>query len=199
MSRAPRVAGIVLAAGSSSRMGRPKQQLPLRGKTLLECVVDSSLAAPLYKVVVVLGHHAEEIRPLLTGRDVDVVLNADYASGQSSSIRAGLDAVRNEVDAVLFLLGDQPLVTAQTIRALLDAYQKHPGPIVLPLFEGRRGNPVLFDRQTFSRIDSLTGDTGARVLFQEYAGEIVEVPLLDPSIHFDIDTEQDYRILRKME
>jgi molybdenum cofactor cytidylyltransferase len=71
--------------------------------------------------------------------------------------------------------------------------------IVMPLFDGRRGNPVLFDRQTFDRIDCLSGDTGARVLFQEYAEHIVEVPLQDPSVHFDVDTEQDYRTLKKME
>lgn len=199
MSRLPRVAGIVLAAGSSSRMGRPKQLLPFRGHSLLECIVDSALNSSLCKVVVVLGHRVDELRPLLANRDVTVVVNDDYQRGQSSSIQAGLRAVREDVDAALFLLGDQPLITPETIDSILDAYANSPGPIVMPLFDGRRGNPVLFDRQTFDRIERLSGDTGARVLFQEYAERIVEVPLQDPSVHFDIDTEQDYRALKKME
>jgi molybdenum cofactor cytidylyltransferase len=180
-------------------MGRSKQLLPFRGSTVIECIVDSALKASLHKVVVVLGHKAEELRPLLTGHDVMVIHNSDYKRGQSSSIQAGLDAVREEVDAVLFLLGDQPLITPETIDSLLSAYASSPSPIVMPLFKGRRGNPVLFDRQTFERIDALTGDTGARVIFQEYADQIVEVPFHDSSVHFDIDTEQDYKALKKME
>ena len=199
MSRLPQVAGIVLAAGSSSRMGRPKQLLPFRGQTVLECIIDSALNSSLSKVVVVLGHRADELRPLLAKRDVTVVLNSDYKSGQSASIQAGLDAVRQDVDAALFLLGDQPLITPETINTILSVYANSPGPIVMPLFNGKRGNPVLFDRQTFGRIDALSGDTGARVLFQEYTDQIVEVPLHDPSVHFDIDTEQDYHLLKKME
>ncbi|MBE0577081.1 MAG: molybdenum cofactor cytidylyltransferase [Desulfuromonadales bacterium] len=199
MSCIPRVAGIILAAGSSSRMGRPKQLLPFRGHTLLECIVDTALNSSLSKVVVVLGHRADELRPLLAGRDVTVVLNDDYQRGQSSSIQAGLRTVREDVDAALFLLGDQPLVTPETIDSILSAYAVSQGLIVMPVFDGRRGNPVLFDRQTFDDIDSLTGDTGARLLFQDYANHIVEVPLHDPSVHFDVDTEQDFKVLKKME
>ena len=199
MSHLPKVAGIVLAAGSSSRMGRPKQLLPFRGQTVIECIVDSALKSSLYKVIVVLGHRADELRPLLTGHEVTVILNPDYKRGQSSSIQAGLQAVREEVDAVLFLLGDQPLITPETIDSILSAYESSSGPIVMPLFEGRRGNPVLFDRQTFERIESLSGDSGARALFLEYADQIVEVPFQDSSVHFDVDTEQDYRALKKME
>jgi molybdenum cofactor cytidylyltransferase len=180
-------------------MGRPKQLLPFRGSTVIECIVDSALKTSLSKVVVVLGHRADELRPLLEKRDVTVVINPEYKRGQSSSIQVGLDAVRQDVDAVLFLLGDQPLITPETIDCLISAYASSSGPIVMPLFNGKRGNPVLFDRQTFERIDALKGDTGARVLFQEYAEQIVEVPFHDPSVRFDIDTEQDYLLLKKME
>jgi molybdenum cofactor cytidylyltransferase len=199
MIRAPRVAGIILAAGSSSRMGRPKQLLPLRGQTIIECVVDSALASPLDKVVVVLGHRAEKLIPLLREREVTVVINAEYQSGQSSSLQAGLRVVGDDFDAALFLLADQPLITPSIISSILTAYANNPSPIVLPLFDGKRGNPVLFDRQTFDFIDSLSGDTGGRVLFQKYAGQILEVPVQDIAIHFDIDTEKDYSALRKME
>lgn len=199
MTTMPKVAGIVLAAGESSRMGRTKQLLPFRGKTILECVVDSALASSLDRVVVVLGHHADEIAPLMKGRDVTVVLNPCYAAGQSSSLRAGLRALDAEVDAVLFLLGDQPLVTPVIIDSILAAYAASPTPIVLPACEGRRGNPALFSRETFPRIEALEEDQGARPLFAEYVGRILTVPLPDPAIHFDVDTEDDYRRLLELE
>lgn len=199
MNPASRVAGIILAAGSSSRMGRPKQLLFFRGQTVIECVVDNALASSLSRVVVVLGHQSAAISSLIQERDLTVVFNSDYHEGQSSSVRTGLQAVKDDVDAVLFLLGDQPLISAETIDLILAAYKSNPSPIVLPLFDGKRGNPVLFDRQTFAQITALAGDTGARVIFPEYAGRTMELSLQDPSIHLDIDTEQDYRFLREME
>lgn len=199
MSRSPRIAGIVLAAGVSSRMGRPKQLLPFRGQTVLECVVDGALHSPLHKVVVVLGHKSESIRSLLAAKDVTVVLNPQYERGQGSSIKAGLRAVRGEVDAVLFLLGDQPLIARETIRSLIASYDRRPSPIVLPVYNGKRGNPALFDSLLFDRLESLPDETGARVLFQQYADQILNVPVFDPGIHFDIDTEQDFQALQKME
>ena len=196
MIRLPGVTGIVLAAGKGSRMGRTKQLLPFRGQTILECVVDSALASSLQRVIVVLGHQAEVMEPLLRGRDVTVVFNPLYDSGQSSSLKAGLREVTEETGAVLFLLGDQPLVTTGTINRILSAYETAPtSPIVMPVFEGKRGNPVLFSRATFPRLETLSVDCGARPLFEEYAGNILLVPVTDPFIHFDIDTEEDYRRL----
>lgn len=199
MSRLRRVAGIVLAAGEGSRMGRTKQLLPFRGQTILECVVDSALASSLHRVIVVIGHRADAIEPLLKGRGVTTVLNPMFGKGQSTSLKAGLQAVTEETDAVLFLLGDQPLITPATINLILSAYDASPSPIVLPVFAGRRGNPVLFSRETFPRIEALTEDRGARPLFEEYAHGILTVPVSDSSIHFDIDTEEDYRRLLLME
>jgi len=200
MSGFPRVTGIVLAAGTGSRMGRSKQLLPFRGTTILECTVDNALASVLQRVVVVLGHQAEIVKPLLKDRDVTVVINPLYESGQSSSLKAGMRAVTEESDAILFLLGDQPLVTPATINSILNAYQMSPAsPIVQPVFQGKRGNPVLFSRETFQRFTTLTEDHGARTLFGEYAGRILQVAVDDPYIHFDIDTEEDYRRLLQLE
>ncbi|MCM2359618.1 MAG: molybdenum cofactor cytidylyltransferase [Geobacteraceae bacterium] len=199
MNRLRRVAGIILAAGEGTRMGRTKQLLPFRGQTILECVVDSALASTLHRVIVVLGHRADAIEPLLKGRGVTTALNPMFDKGQSSSLKAGLRAVTEESEAVLFLLGDQPLITAATIKLILAAYEASPSPIVLPVYAGRRGNPVLFSRETFPRIEALTEDCGARPLFEEYAGRILMVPVSDPSIHFDIDTEEDYRRLLLLE
>jgi molybdenum cofactor cytidylyltransferase len=194
------VTGIILAAGKGSRMGRTKQLLPFRGQTILECVVDNALASSLQQVIVVLGYQADVVEPLMRGRDVTVVVNPSFENGQSSSLKTGLKAVTNEADAVLFLLGDQPLVSPETINRILSAYETSPAsPIVLPVFEDTRGNPVLFSRETFSRLTTLTEDHGARTLFREYAGRILQVAIDDPNIHFDIDTEEDYRRLLQLE
>jgi len=192
-----KVTGIILAAGEGARMGVTKQLLPLRGTTILECVVISALASSLQQVVVVLGHQAAEIAPTLKNHNISLVVNPDYRLGQSTSLKAGLRAVAGNTDAVLFLLGDQPLVTSETINLILDAYRASGSPIVVPVFEGRRGNPVLFSNETFSRIELLSDDCGARPLIGEYAGRLISVPVGDSSIHFDIDTPEDYQRLQQ--
>ncbi|MFZ4856580.1 MAG: molybdenum cofactor cytidylyltransferase [Desulfuromonadaceae bacterium] len=200
MSRTPRITGIVLAAGSGRRMGQTKQLLPFRGQTLLECVVDNASASTLDRVIVVLGFRAEALAHLFAEKDITVVVNPSYESGQSSSLKVGLQAATHEADAVLFLLGDQPLVTPETINRIISDYERFPhSHVVVPVFEGKRGNPALFSRETFTRIESLSGDCGARVLFAEYAGHILEVAVNDRSIHMDIDTEEDYRRLLEWE
>lgn len=195
MKGSAKITGIILAAGTSSRMGRTKQRLPFRGKTMLECVVDSALASVLHRIVVVLGHKSEVLEPLLAKRKVTIIHNPHYEKGQSSSIKIGLQTLTEEVDAALFLLGDQPLVTPEIINLIIAAYEASPGPIVLPVFKEKRGNPVLFSRETFPRLAALKEDCGARPLFEEYAERLLKVPVSDPAIHFDIDTEDDYRRL----
>ena len=197
MKALPKVAGIILAAGRSTRMGRPKQLLTFRGRTVLEWVVDNALASALHRVIVVLAHQAEAVKPLMEQREVTTAMNPSYEAGQSSSLKAGLKALTEETDAALFLLGDQPLVTPETIDLILAAFADSPSPIVMPTFDGQRGNPVLFSRGTFPRIEALSGDCGARALFREYAGEISSVVVQTPTILFDLDTEEDYRRLLK--
>lgn len=193
------VTGIILAAGTSARMSKTKQLLPFRGQTMLECVVDSALASSLHRIVVVLGHESELLEPLLVGRDVTVSHNPHYDKGQSSSIKTGLHTLTAEVDAILFLLGDQPLVTPEIINLIIAAYEASPSPIVLPVFKEKRGNPALFSRETFPSLAALKEDCGARPLFDEYAKHILKVPVSDPAIHFDVDTEEDYRKLLLLE
>jgi molybdenum cofactor cytidylyltransferase len=199
MNPPPKVAGVILAAGISARLGRTKQLLPFRGQTILEGVVDSALASALQQVVVVLGHQAEALVPLMAGKNVALSFNPDYLQGQSSSLKVGLELVSAEAEAVLFLLGDQPLVTPEIINLILAAYQASPHPIVLPVFNGERGNPVLFSRETFGRLASLKDDRGARPLFADYAGRLLKLPVADPAILFDIDTEEDYQRLLRLD
>jgi molybdenum cofactor cytidylyltransferase len=180
-------------------MGVAKQLLPFRGTTILECVVNNALASSLKRIIVVLGHQAEAIAAKLKNSDVTVVNNAVYRLGQSTSLKAGLQKLAADAEAVLFLLGDQPLVTPAIIDVILSAYHDSGSPIVLPSFAGRRGNPVLFSRETFSRIEALSDDCGARPLFAEYAARLLTVPVDEPAIHFDIDTPEDYQRLLQLE
>ena len=194
-----RVAGVILAAGSSSRIGEVKQLLGFRQTTLLGQVVENANGCLLDEVILVLGHGADEIRKALRFEGVRVVINEAHAQGQSTSLRAGLSDVSEDTDAVMFILGDQPLVGSEVMNALIDGYCRTRAPIVLPTHRGRRGNPVVIDRTLFARVESITGDVGARVLFQEYAEEIVEIDVEDDSIHFDLDTWEDYEELKGRE
>ncbi len=193
------IAGVILAAGSSSRIGEIKQLLAFRQTTLLGQVIRNSTGSLLDEVILVLGHRADEIQKAVKLDRVRVVMNEAHAQGQSTSLRAGLSAVSEETDAVMFILGDQPLVGPTVMNALIDGYCRTRAPIVLPTHQGRRGNPVVIDRMLFPRVESLTGDVGARVLFHEYAEEILEIELEDDSIHFDLDTWEDYRELKVRE
>jgi len=187
-----RVAGIILAAGKSERFGQPKQLLPWGDKTVLEQVVETALASPLACVVVVLGYMAGEMASLLEDKPVQVVLNEGWQEGIASSIRVGLSALEPETEAALFILADQPTVRPATIAALLRRYHETRRPIVAPVFRGRRGNPVLFDRSTFLELASLRGDIGGRALITSHPQWMETVEVDDEGVIFDIDTPQDW-------
>jgi molybdenum cofactor cytidylyltransferase len=187
-----RVAAIVLAAGGSKRFGRPKQLLPWEGDTLLGHAVDVALASGAEPVVVVLGHHADACRAALGGRPVRVVVNLEWAEGQSTSVRAGLTALPANVSGSLFTLVDQPGVTPDLIKALIERHQATLAPAVWPEYQGQRGNPVLFDRDVFPHLARLKGDTGGRPVLQAQAPHAERVTVSDPGVLFDIDTPDDY-------
>lgn len=140
------ISAIVLAAGQSTRMGEQnKLLLPFRGTTLIEHMVDVVTRSPVGETLVVLGHEAERVRPLLAGRPVRVVDNADYAEGQASSIRAGLAQVSPGARGVMVCLTDQPLLEPADLERLIAAFEgARDRSIVVPLHRGQRGNPVLF-------------------------------------------------------
>ena len=191
------VSGVVLAAGGSRRLGRPKQLLPLAGEPVLAHVVRSALASGLAEVVTVLGHEADAIAAAVGDRGQRTVVNPDWAAGQSTSLRAGLAAIDPAADAVLFLLGDQPGVGCETIDAVLAAARDDPEarPIAAAEYGGRLGNPVLFRRALFPDLAALIGDEGARRLLRADPGRVLRVPVGDGPPPPDIDTEDDYRAL----
>jgi molybdenum cofactor cytidylyltransferase len=190
-----RIAAVVLAAGGSSRMGRPKQLLPWGNSTLLETAVEAALASQAGEVIVVTGSQADRVGPALAGHPVRIVENPAWAEGQSTSVRAGLAALSASASAAVFLLVDQPYVTPDLIDALIQRHRETLAPLVAPRAGGRRANPVLFDRSAWPRLAAVTGDAGGRTLFDAYAGQVVWVEWTE-SIMLDVDTPEDYRALQ---
>lgn len=190
--RPPRtVAGVILAAGQSSRLGRPKQLLPLNGRPLLQHVVTAACDSALDEVVVVVGDRADEIRAALQIGRARIVLNTRFADGQSTSIHRGLDAVSEHVQGVLFLLGDQPGVTAALVDLLVARYHSGDAAIVAPHFLDGIGNPVLFDRALWPELRRIRGDTGAREMLRTRRADVRDVAIATPRLP-DVDTWDDY-------
>ena len=190
-------AGIILAAGESKRMdgampdGRPKQLLDWRGEPFVRHVARTALEAGLSPVVVVLGAQAPQIRPALDGLPLIIREAAGWQQGQSASLIAGMQAVPGEVGSVIFLLADQPQIPAALIESLLALHAETLAPLVAPQIDGRRANPVLFDRRVFPELLSLSGDSGGRALFARYP--VAWLAWLDSFIGLDVDTPEDYR------
>lgn len=192
---APRVSAIVLAAGASRRMGAPKPLVPVFGRPLLERVLENLAGSRVREVVVVLGHEADRVERETDLRGARVVVNPHYRQGMSTSIRAGLRAADPSAAAYLMVLGDQPFVATATADALIAAWVRNRAPILIPTFQGRRGNPVLVDRVLMPAFGSITGDRGFRALFEDRADEIREVHVRDSGILYDVDTMDDVRLL----
>jgi len=193
----PFVSGVVLAAGASTRMGRPKQLLPIAGRPLLQHVIDAALASSLDEVIVVLGHRADEIEAALRpGGGVRVVVNPDFAAGQITSLRCGVAAVDPAARAVAILLGDQPSLCIEAIDAMLAAFAAAGAGVraarpVYPDAGGRPGHPVLLAREIFCELDDLRGDQGARTLFSEFRPGVIEIPVAGEPPP-DVDTPEDF-------
>ena len=187
------MAGVILAAGGSVRLGEPKQLLLWRNKTFIEHVVSIAKEAGLWPIVVVSGAYRDQIEQVVEPLSVQLVNNDHWEDGQSTSIRTGLQALPDDIGAAVFLLVDQPQVAPRLIQNLVEAHATTLAPIVAPQIDGRRGNPVLFDRSTFPELMDLTGDIGGRELFSRYSPFWVN--WFDPNMLLDVDTHDDYRRL----
>jgi len=191
-------AGVILAAGESSRYGMPKQLLDWKGKPFIRHVTETALRSGLEPVVVITGRHHAEIESHLKDLPVNVIRNPDYAQGQSTSIKKGVSALPKIVGGAVFLLADQPQIPADVIRALTEAHTRSLSPILAPLvLEERRANPVLFDRSVFPDLMQLTGDTGGRAIFSKHPIEYI--PWHDDILLFDVDQPEDYEKLKRLD
>jgi molybdenum cofactor cytidylyltransferase len=183
------VTGLVLGAGGSKRLGRPKQLLPFGDRTLLEHTLDTARACNFNQLVVPIGGAADEVRERVDLTGAEVVVNYAYGSGCSSSIAAALSAVDPRCEVLVLMLGDQPGVTPATVQALLDG--RGDAPLAVCRYDDGRGHPLAFDRSVFAQLADLHGDKGIWRLLDERAGDVVDVPIAGP-VPLDVDTPEDY-------
>jgi molybdenum cofactor cytidylyltransferase len=190
------IAAVVLAAGSSRRMGRPKLTLELGGKSLIERTVERAESAGLGEIVVVTGPETPSIKQALAGARARLVYNPDHLTGMAGSLRIGLQAVSPETEAVVVLLGDQPFQDHTVIERLVETYRSTGKPIVVPRYAGRRGNPVLFERTLFAELTLQEGDQGGRAVIEADPGRVATVDFETALPQRDLDTWDDYLAAR---
>lgn len=199
-----RTAAIILAAGTSSRMGnaRNKLLLPLHHRPVLAHVLEAALGSRARPVVLVLGHQAAEVQAHiqqdLSENPILAVENPDYAAGQSTSMHAGLRALlasesAHSLNSAIFLLGDQPMITARMIDALIELQEQSGKRIVLPLYHGKRGNPVLFALDLAPELLQVTGDEGGRGVLKRHPDEVATLEMGVEAANFDVDTWEAYQ------
>jgi len=187
---------IILGAGNSSRLGRPKQLLPYQGKTLLAHVVEESLAADLQPVVVVTGAHRAEIENSLQGQPVAIAYNPDWETGMASGIVAGLRKVLSiepHLPGLIVAVCDQPYISAELLGSLIKKQAVSGKGLIASVYSETMGTPVLFDDRYFTELSFLSGDAGAKQLLKRYPDDVATVPFPKGSI--DIDTEEDFQTL----
>jgi molybdenum cofactor cytidylyltransferase len=191
------ICGIILAAGEGKRMGKVKLTLPLGDKQLIEWVLQAVKLAPLDKYFLVVRPEDKEMIKIGESWGAEIVLNPEYRSGMSSSIRKALYQISSEVvEGIFILLGDQPLINPSIIFKMLKAFTPGKREIVVPFYKDKQGNPVLFDNYWRDELLELSGDVGGRVLIKANPERIKRVKIPDESIFLDIDREEDYQKMK---
>ncbi len=195
-------AGVILAAGESRRFGKPKQLVKLNHKYLLEWVVDAALASDLETVVLILGFEHQKILQRLGDKKrsdkFQVAINPRFKDGQGCSVALGVSRIADTYAAVMFLLGDQPMVDSATINHLLDCFRVSEKNICVPVNSGRRGNPTIFSDLFYNRLLAIEGDIGGRKIVESHPDQILEVEIENPLTFFDVDTPQDLKELNSL-
>jgi molybdenum cofactor cytidylyltransferase len=189
------VAGVVLAAGASTRFGRNKLLLSVSGDSLARRAAKAALEGGLDPVVVVLGHEADRIGQELSGLRVRAIVNPDYARGMNTSLRAGVEAVPDDVSALVVLLADMPLVTGDMIARLVEAYRQTGAPLVASDYDGVHAPPTLYSRPLFAELGGPEGDGSGKRVVKRHADEAVRVSWPSDRLA-DVDREEDWERIR---
>ena len=183
---------IVLAAGESRRMGAPKMILPYEGMTIIEKVLENVLASDVEKVVTVLGSHKEEVLKVFERFPVMHCYNGNYKNGMLSSVKCGFEFLPGDFRAAMVFLGDQPMVETSVINKMINLYNTSGKGILVPVFENRRGHPLMADRKYRDEIINLEDPEGLKGLLRRHPDDLLEVVTENPSVLKDIDTMEDY-------
>ena len=184
---------IVLAAGESRRMGKPKPLLRFGEKTFLEQIISVLRLSDVDRITVILGAEARTIQRSIDLSGTDIVINKDYRKGQLSSLTAGLKNAPPQTDAILVCLVDNPFITATIVNQIVATFRETNSPIVVPVFNGKRGHPVLFSRSLFKELINAPAEEGARHVVYSNEDKVVEIRTSDGNIVVSIDTPEDYR------
>lgn len=191
---------ILLAAGASVRLDNfPKQLLEFRGKTLIRRAAESALASECEKICVVLGANAEKIKREIEDLPIEIVVNENWQSGMSSSLKCGLEKlfeIEPNLSAAVITLGDQPLIDAEIINRLIEVFLETKNPLVAGEYAETVGVPAIFARSLFDELMNLSNDGGAKQIIKKYAASVNKI--LVPEAAFDVDTQKDYENLLKL-
>ncbi len=193
LRKLPSVTAIILGAGESSRMGKPKLLLPFGDRTMIGTVISNVLASSVEKVIVVLGSNYESHRQVIKDYPVEIVNNKRYREEMLSSVKCGLKAVSDAADAVMVLLGDQPMIQAAEMDQLIESYRDSEKEIAIATHEKKRGHPILFGRKFIRELTGYPREASLRDLLQNHPSEILEMKTGNDGILRDIDTENDYQ------
>ncbi|MFC6765140.1 nucleotidyltransferase family protein [Natrinema soli] len=191
-TEADTIGGVVLAAGKGTRFeGGNKLLADVEGTPIVRRAAETLYRSSVDDIVAVVGHEADRVAAVLADLDLSVRSNENYAAGQSASVRTGVDAARDaDWDATVFMLGDMPFVRPLTVDTLRTVYVTGDGSIVAPTYEGQRGNPVLFGRQHYDALSTVSGDRGGRELIENHENTVF-VDVDDPGVTRDIDSKTD--------
>ena len=189
------IIAVVLSAGESSRMGRPKALLPIQGQKFIERIIRVIAQSRVGRTIVVLGHQADQLRGQIEHLPVEVVINPDYRSGQLSSLQAAIRHISNDdrCDGMLVHLVDHPFIDAALVDALIESFFETKKMIVVPRYKGKRGHPVIFSRELFGELLNAPLDQGAKAVVNAHRQETLEIEWQDEGITLDIDTPELYR------
>ena len=192
------IIAVILSAGESSRMGRPKALLPIDGVRFIEKIVTALKSTRVNEIIAVLGHNAEEMRQKVSDLPVKIVLNPDYKQGQLSSLIAAIRNIESgenhhRVDAILVHLVDHPYINADLVNVMIDRFYETKKLIVVPRHQGRRGHPVIFSRALFNELLAAPLDQGAKTVVRAHRDQTLEIDTDDAGVIVDIDTPEEYQ------
>jgi len=185
---------IVLAAGQSKRMGKPKPLLHFRNTAFLEQIISQLKRSNVDRITVVLGAGAETIKKSIDLSGTDVVVNKDYRKGQLSSLIAGLENIPADTEAILVCLVDNPFITKAVVNRLISKFKETKSPIVVPVFNKKRGHPALFARSLFKELRNAPAQEGARHVLHSNEEKILKLEMPESGILVSIDTPEDYKL-----